>query len=336
MTRDDPALLPDLRAHFDASVLGVPVLPGTPAPLLLTPTRPEPSWTARLGRALADELLRRPALLLRRTGIESPADFARLADTVLADMPVYRTGEHPAVRAGAGEVVYEPVRFAATETLLWHHEDSFARQWPRFVLFACLRPALTGGHTTLVDTRLVYRDTPEPVRNRLHRIGIRYERFCDGHAGRSWQQLYSTDNPHHAQRAAAARDELLEFTAQGARITFHRAAFTRPGGHPTWFNQILHWHPAALPTDLRELTTHNLVPTYRRCTAGDGTPITDDIVDALIRTHTRHHYPLAWQPGDVLLIDNAVLAHGRAPFTGPRRHLVRMAGIGTHPSPERP
>jgi hypothetical protein len=33
-----------------------------------------------------------------------------------------------------------------------------------------------------------------------------------------------------------------------------------------------------------------------------------------------------WQIGDVLLIDNVAVAHGRRPFTGDRRILVAMSG----------
>jgi hypothetical protein len=33
-----------------------------------------------------------------------------------------------------------------------------------------------------------------------------------------------------------------------------------------------------------------------------------------------------WVEGDLMLIDNVLVAHGRRPFTGPRRVLVAMAG----------
>lgn len=37
-------------------------------------------------------------------------------------------------------------------------------------------------------------------------------------------------------------------------------------------------------------------------------------------------YAFPWQPGDIMVIDNMLMAHGREPFTGKRRIIVAMTG----------
>jgi alpha-ketoglutarate-dependent taurine dioxygenase len=34
-----------------------------------------------------------------------------------------------------------------------------------------------------------------------------------------------------------------------------------------------------------------------------------------------------WQKGDILMVDNMLAAHGREPFTGPRKIMVAMAEL---------
>lgn len=38
----------------------------------------------------------------------------------------------------------------------------------------------------------------------------------------------------------------------------------------------------------------------------------------------------AWQQGDLLMIDNMLVAHGRNPFDGPRRILAAMGEPMSH------
>jgi alpha-ketoglutarate-dependent taurine dioxygenase len=41
----------------------------------------------------------------------------------------------------------------------------------------------------------------------------------------------------------------------------------------------------------------------------------------------RHTFGIPWQKGDVALLDNMKISHGRMPFEGDRRILVAMGGM---------
>ena len=48
-------------------------------------------------------------------------------------------------------------------------------------------------------------------------------------------------------------------------------------------------------------------------------------MDATRETRRREASRFPWEAGDLLVLDNHMVAHGRRPFTGPRRILVAMA-----------
>lgn len=251
-----------------------------------------------------------------------------LGDQLLGRLPVFTTGEHPL--AEGSDTVYRPVRYAPDEKLLWHQENTFNNTWPRLIMFASVVPAAHGGQTPLVDSRLVYAQVPAQLRDAFATHGICYQRMSDGVSGRNWRQIYRTDDPDTAQARARDNGERLELTSHGAIIGALRPAFLPVRSGTSWFNQLLHWHPDALPGALRQMISDGLLAPPRTCTLGNGEPIEASTVETLIEVHRDLEYPVAWQPGDVLLFDNEVMAHARNPYRGRREHYVRMAGLGAH------
>ena len=58
---------------------------------------------------------------------------------------------------------------------------------------------------------------------------------------------------------------------------------------------------------------------------GDGTAIEPEALDHLRAVYAQEMTTFAWQRGDVLMVDNLLVAHARQPFRGPRQILVAMA-----------
>jgi alpha-ketoglutarate-dependent taurine dioxygenase len=58
---------------------------------------------------------------------------------------------------------------------------------------------------------------------------------------------------------------------------------------------------------------------------GDGSPIESWILDEFRDAYQQEKIAFTWQEGDILLLDNMSVCHGRAPYSGERKILVGMA-----------
>ena len=60
---------------------------------------------------------------------------------------------------------------------------------------------------------------------------------------------------------------------------------------------------------------------------GDGLPIESSALDEIREAYRQSAVSFAWQSGDILLVDNMLMAHARAPFVGPRKIVVAMTDL---------
>ena len=125
-----------------------------------------------------------------------------------------------------------------------------------------------------------------------------------------------------------------EWTANdGLRIRQRAAAVTTHPrtGERLFFNQIQLHHVSCLDPEtraaLRQLFAEEDLP--RNVFFGDGTPIPDEVVDRIGRLYEELCVEFPWQRGDMIALDNMLVAHARRPFVGPRKILVAMGEMMT-------
>ncbi|QIS22052.1 TauD/TfdA family dioxygenase [Nocardia terpenica] len=290
------------------------------------------------GRALAeyladldalDELLvREKAVIFRGFGVARD-ELDEVMTHLLPQRLAYIHGNSPRTKVGAN--IYTSTEYPAEYTISMHNEMSYAHQWPARLLFFCDQAPQTGGATPIVDgARWLAALDPE-VREAFGG-GVRYTQNLHGGAGlgKSWQDTFETTDKAAVEEFLRNSDAAWEWKNDGGlRVTQVRpATLEHPvTGLEVWFNQADQWHPAALGDEtgaaLAQILPEEELPQSVRF--ADGSPIPPEYVLQVRDRGLDEAVDVDWHTGDLLLIDNILVAHGRRSFTGQRRVLVAMS-----------
>jgi hypothetical protein len=128
-----------------------------------------------------------------------------------------------------------------------------------------------------------------------------------------------------------SREHGVEFkwTGHGLRTRFVGCGvIEHPVTHArAWFNQAdqLHALLACARVDPARASAMDEERWPCHSTYGDGSEITHDELHEIRRVFREVEILFPWTPGDVLMLDNLITAHGRKPFHGERRILVAMS-----------
>jgi amino acid adenylation domain-containing protein len=309
--------------------------PGQELPLVLTPNAAEldlPEWAASHRKQLEEQLRRHGALLFRGFSIDSPEAFERFAAAVCDEL-FNENGEHP--RENVSGNVYTPVFYPPDKQLLWHNENSFNHRWPSKILFCCMEPPEVGGETPIVDSRQVFARIAPELRGRLVAKGVLYTRSYGNGLGLTWHEVFQSTSRAEVEERCREEGFEAEWRERDTLRTSCRrpAAVLHPAtGEPVWFNQAQHWHVSCLDPETRasilSLFTEETLP--RNCYQGDGSPIADEEMAAILDVYRGLEVSFPWRRGDILMLDNLLTAHGRNAFSGRRKILVALGDMKSY------
>jgi alpha-ketoglutarate-dependent taurine dioxygenase len=269
------------------------------------------------------------AVLLRRLGGAGPAAFERAAEHLGAPLMDYQ--DRAAHRSPIAGRVYTSADYPPKHEIFLHNEATYARRFPRKLFLHCVTPAASGGATPLADAVAVQERLPREIVRAFARRGVSYVRnFGTGAFGPSWQDAFQTED----------RDELEDYCRRsgietewlgGDRL---RTRQTRPAlirhprsGRSVWFNHAAALHVSTLPGATRRTVLKLFTDADYPCNTyyGDGSPIEPDVLDAIRKAYADETITFEWHEGDLLVLDNLRVAHGRSSFKGPRRVLAVLA-----------
>lgn len=238
--------------------------------------------------------------------------------------------DHTSPRTKIAPNIHTSTEYPADQTIFLHNENCYQRTWPLKFFLLCVVAPPEGGETPICDCRRVLQKIDPEVLEPFLRKGWMLQRnFGDGF-GLPWQEAFYTDDPKAVERYCVESDVQFEWK-EGGRL---RTRQTRPAvarhpktGENLWFNHVAFFHVSGLQPSVREA----LLAEFREedlpynTFYGDGTPIEPAVIQHLREVYWAETVSFRWEVGDLLIVDNMLMAHGRYPYSGPRRVLVGMA-----------
>lgn len=309
----------------------LPLEPGRTLPMLVQARVPGVNliaW-ARAERSYIDSLLLRlGAILFRGFGIQNLTDFELLMRAVSEELLEYSYQSTP--RTNLSKYVYTSTEYHPELTIPLHSEMSYAADWPMKIWFFCLEPAPEGGVTPLADCRKVYDRIDSATRSRFAEKEIAYVRNYSSGLDLSWQKVFQTADRDAVDaycRESGIECEWGEANQLRTRET-HQAVARHPRTNEmVWFNQAHLFHVSNVNSEIREnlLDTLSEAELPRNAYFGDGSVIDAAGLRSIREAYERETATFSWRKGDVLLVDNMLVAHGRTPYRGDRKVVVGMA-----------
>ncbi|HVT17935.1 MAG TPA: TauD/TfdA family dioxygenase [Thermoanaerobaculia bacterium] len=300
-------------------------------PLLVEPAREGvdlKAWAAANRQVVEEKLRQHGGILFRGFDLQDPEDLEAFIHAVSGELLEYRERSSP--RTSVKGSIYTSTDYPASQSIFLHNENSYQKEWPLKIFFLCKQPPAEGGETPIADCRKVLARIPPEVRERFAARQWMYVRnFGDGF-GLPWQTVFQTTDKEAI--AAHCKDKGIEVEwKEGDRLRTRavRSALARhpKTGELVWFNHATFFHVSTLEPTVRdgflaEFAAGDLpANTYY----GDGSPIGPEVMEQLRAAYRSETVSFPWQQGDLLMLDNMLVAHGRAPYSGPRQILVGMA-----------
>ena len=308
---------------------------GTPSPLLV---RPQALKRYRAGEKLAfikgsrpwiyENLSQHGAVVLRGFADEGVSSINRLAAALRTDR-TFKTGNAVPTPASVHDNLFEDELCRDGGPLPLHNAHSDCPVFPTFKLVSYVDDSETApAPFSIANTRVIYESLDPDLIAEFERRGIEYRRrFPDlGDSaipassvnGYAWQHVFRTTSRSDVERRCRENGlSCLSRTDGGVEVyNSAPACITHyEQGYRLWFNQIHFLRAWSTRFVQQKSMFSKLFKIVKPAVAvdvrfSDGGIIPDAYFDAIDAAHRDATLEFALEPGDVLLLDNALNAYG--------------------------
>lgn len=184
-----------------------------------------------------------------------------------------------------------------------HGEMYYQKNIPLMLWFFCANPALQGGATIVCDGQLFFDELSDSLKNLFSHKKLKYR----GHLDRdTWTKRYKTDDLNVVEQICKCNDTHLRVNEdESIDLYYICPAIHNRTGAMIFINSLL---PAMV-------VSPNLV------SFDDGTDINDEIRSELNEIAEKITVEIKWKKGDILMVDNTRIMHGRRAFVDDKREI---------------
>lgn len=193
-----------------------------------------------------------------------------------------------------------------------------------------MKPAGHGGETPIANSRRVYQLLDPKIKQHFEEKKVMYVRNYGNGLDLRWQQVFQTES--HAEVEEFCGRAGIEYEWNGRDGLRTRQRCQAVAAHPAtremvWFNQAHLFHVSNLEASIRAsfLEEFREQDLPRNAYHADGSPLDASMLDEIRHVYRQEAISFSWKQADILLLDNVLSAHGRAPFVGERKVLVGMS-----------
>ena len=208
-----------------------------------------------------------------------------------------------------------------------HNEMAYSEKFPEAVCFLMLNPAASGGFTELYDNlKLTEELRHHGIFEKLETLGLQYVRLLHDEKDRGKRGFYNSWE-------SAARGDTAAVSPLIQECYSKRGLAQPQKWERTWapsvvdglvFTSFLNRHHSWLDDD----EVFGELPGEARpyqCFWGDGSVISDEELRVVREAYEGCKTPLSLEKGDLIVVDNIRISHGRSTFTpGKERRLMGL------------
>lgn len=286
-------------------------------------------WIKEYKPILENYLSKHGGLLLRNFNLYSVSEFNRVVQSFSSELLDYVYRSTP--RTKLGGKIYTATEYPADREIPLHNENAYSRSWPNTIFFFSVIVAAEGGETPIADSRSVYKRIDPEIRKKFEEFGVMYTRNYTKGIDLNWQEVFQTEEKENVEKYCKENNMEFEWKAGSPELTTKQicqATLIHPeSGEPVWFNQAHLFHISSLDKDsrlslIKELGEENIP---RNASYGNGEPFEAEALDHIRVAYAQEKMKFKWHKGDIMILDNILMAHGREPYKGERKVAVAMA-----------